>query len=183
MKKRSLSLAIVLIAIAVSISAILLTSCTEEHTHTFETEYNYNSSGHWYAATCGCGEEIVTVIPHTFDDGVKVAPSFDYQGYTEYTCTDCGYKNQADLTDKIPHSYSTEWSYNEESHWNDCIDEGYAGLMQNIGKHEFESTVITEATSESTGIAKLTCTVCAYSYEEIIPKTTHIVSLHVLFQI
>lgn len=176
MKKRSLLFIIISIAIAMILTAAL-TSCTEEHSHSFETGYTYNSSGHWHAATCGCGEEIITVVEHTYGSGVKVDPSFDYAGYTEYTCTECGYVMQAEPTDKLPHNYSTDWSYNEESHWNDCIDEGYAGLMQNVAPHQLSEEIITDSTSETTGVARYTCAVCEYSYEASIPKKTHIVTL------
>ena len=63
------------------------------------------------------------------------------------------------------HNYSSDWSYNETSHWHACTDEGYENLKKDEANHTFRD-VVTEPTYESGGYTTHTCTVCGYSYKD-----------------
>ena len=57
-----------------------------------------------------CGEigeaqEIVEKTEHTYDKGVVTKPTCCYEGYTTYTCKDCGFKFVTDKVKPLSHWY------------------------------------------------------------------------------
>lgn len=121
------------------------------------------------------GGEVCIHVPK--GAGTVVEPSFEGGGYTEYTCSECGEKFKDQFTAPLPHNYSSEWSFDMSEHWNACTDEGYAQLKGNVAEHTLVDEIITDSTSETTGLMKSTCSVCKHSFESVIPRKTHIVSL------
>ena len=91
---------------------------------------------------------------------------------TKITCTNFGTTVVEIPTDVHEHTYSTEWSYDEENHWHatTCGHEG--GKDKN--SHEFDEwTVKTPATEEAEGIETATCTICGYEKTRKIDKLQH----------
>lgn len=155
-----------------------LTSCNfldvlNSHDHTYSSAYEYNETSHWHPSTCGhnvkSNEE-----EHTFTS-VVTDPTYESGGYTTYTCSVCGYSYRGDETSQLEHNYSSSWSYDENSHWHACTDEGYEDLKKDSEEHYFES-YFTAPTYESEGYTTYTCSTCGYSYrDEIIPPFTYTV--------
>ena len=117
---------------------------------------------------------------HTHTAGELIAvvePTFEAGGYSEYTCSECGSSFKKDYTNPLKHSFSEEWSFNADQHWNACTDEGYASVTANSEAHTFTDEIITDSTPDATGILKSTCSVCSYTFESVIPRKNHIVSL------
>ena len=56
----------------------------------------------------GTAQEIVEKTAHTYDKGVVTKPSCNGEGYTTYTCKDCGYKFVTDKVKPLSHWYD-EW--------------------------------------------------------------------------
>ena len=53
----------------------------------------------------GTAQEIVEKTAHTYDKGVVTKPSCNGEGYTTYTCKDCGYKFVTDKVKPLSHWY------------------------------------------------------------------------------
>ena len=68
----------------------------------------------------------------------------------------------ADLTS---HSYSSEFKYNESSHWRECI----CGAADDLNLHSLTDKVIEEATESEMGIIESSCD-CGYKTGKYIPK-------------
>ena len=64
---------------------------TTQHEHTYSTDWACNETYHWYAATCGHGNEVSGLGEHIWDAGVVVTQStHTTAGEMAYTCTVCG---------------------------------------------------------------------------------------------
>ena len=136
-------------------------SSNTSHEHTFDDKWEYNDTYHWHSSTCGhdvkANEE-----RHNFTSTVT-DPTYEEGGYTTYTCSTCGYSYVDNETDKLEHNYSSSWSYDENSHWHACTDEGYEHLKKNESSHNFTS-IVTDPTYEEGGYTTYTCSTCGYSY-------------------
>ncbi len=121
-----------------------------------------------------CGYEKEVVIPsfshiHDYEYSVvKVDATCQNEGYTRHSCI-CGEYYDSDIIEK-QHSYYSYYNYNSDNHWleNYCnyCDDKYVDLMET---HNFEITVIKEATEKQDGIFRYSC-ICGYSYDEIVPS-------------
>lgn len=113
---------------------------------------------------------------HSYSEGVVIPPSYEADGYTEYTCEGCGETYKDNITEMLVHTYADEMSYNTSTHWYACLDEGFEELKLDESAHSFEEEIVKDSTSEETGTAIHTCTLCLYSYETVIPRKTHLIS-------
>ncbi len=66
-----------------------------EHTYDMSTWSNDNTY-HWHPSTCG-HDVVDGKAEHTFKDEV-IAPTFEAEGYTTYTCSVCSYSYKSDET-------------------------------------------------------------------------------------
>lgn len=130
--------------------------------HSYSQEYSYTENYHYHPCTdygylyLEGGAE-----PHSFVNNV-VNPDFEHEGYTEHTCSICGYSYQDTPTEKLKHNFSTEWSHNDDYHYHYCIDEGYETLTDEKLAHEY--TIIEDIPSTFTehGYTKHSCICGAY---------------------
>lgn len=89
-KKRIISLVLCIAIILPCIAALVISlrTAASTHTHTYSSEYSVNETAHWKE----CNNEECEVISeyglHSFDEGVTS------DGYTTYTCTECGYEKK-----------------------------------------------------------------------------------------
>ena len=120
--------------------------------------------------------ESATLHEHSYGEGVVIPPSYEADGYTEYTCEGCGETYRDNITQTLTHSFSDVMSFDETSHWYSCIDEGFEDLRLSEAEHVFEEEIIKDSTADEVGSAWHTCFDCSYSYETVIPRKTHLIS-------
>lgn len=143
--------------------------------HDFSDKWSINEKKHWHACTDEGCSEIADEGTHTFDDGrITKEPDYILDGEKTYTCTVCGFEKK-EAVPSLEHSYSEEWSYDEEEHYHACTDEGYENLKADKEAHDFgEWTIITRPTLTENGEKTRECTVCGYeektaaAFEEIL---------------
>ena len=89
------------------------------------TAYYYCSEcGKYYSDAEGneeieLSDTIIAATGHSYES-VVTEPTCTEQGYTTYTCSECGDSYVTDYTDATGHSYG-EWSYyDEETHYREC---------------------------------------------------------------
>ena len=102
-------------------------------------------------------------------------PSTTEKGIKTYTCKDCG----AEKTEEIPmlehqHSWSKDWTKNDQFHWHDCTAQGCTetdnSKKDGFGTHSWDSgKVLKEATTSAAGTMEYKCTVCGFVKTEQIP--------------
>ena len=158
-------------------------TCTDcGHTKTEEIpKITAHSFGEWtkldennHQRECECGEK--ETFAHTWDDGVITQnPTEEIEGIKLYTCADCGYtKNISIGTLGHTHKFATQWSMDADYHWyaTTCGHDSAEGLLNKIA-HNWDNGVETKpATHLEAGVMTYTCTDCAYTKTEDIPKTT-----------
>ena len=146
-----------------------------------ECQHEY---GAWQYADADChirncvkeGCSAVETQPHTWDNGVVTKePTTTEKGIRTYTCTVCkGTKTEDIQMLEHQHSWSTDWTSNEQFHWHDCTAAGCTltdnGQKNGFGAHTFDKgTVTKEATTTSAGTIEYKCTVCGRVKQEQIP--------------
>ena len=82
--------------------------------HTYNPNiWEHDGNSHWHPCMeCGAKAEISV---HNLTESVKPA-TCDANGYTEFTCGDCGYVYQGRIT-PASHSYADTLSFGEYEHW------------------------------------------------------------------
>ncbi len=131
--------------------------------HTWAESWSFDESQHWYACTEATCEEVSDKAAHTFEWITDLDPTFEAKGSKHEECTICGYAKDPVEINELEHSYSTEWSSNDEQHWHSCTDTGYSGIEHgtDITDHTFEDSAAVDPTYTSVGhTASKTCTVC-----------------------
>ena len=135
----------------------------ETHIHTYADYYESNESAHWRPATCGHNFK-ADYGSHNFEVEEEIEGTFQTEGQIVYRCIVCGYRKY-EKTKKRDHTYAEEYSYDEKSHWHDCLDQGYEALKSGSSAHTYKAEVIQEPSFEEEKVTRYTCTVCGYSYE------------------
>ena len=113
--------------------------------HEFSDVWSKSSTHHWHAATCIHTDLISDEAPHTGNWVITEPPTCLEEGVKEMVCTVCKFKQTA----KVPamgHSYSDEWSSDENEHWHASTC-GHEEQTKDTDSHTFED---------------FACTVCGY---------------------
>ncbi len=85
---------------------------------------------------------------------------------------------QGPTESQIELEFSSEWSYDDESHWHACITEGYESEKSDIATHtDTNEQIIKSATDTEAGMAEYTCGVCGHTYQKTLYIGTSIISL------
>ena len=147
-----------------------------EHTHawtawTETTEHTCMTDGEETRSCMLCGEteaREVKATGHTCR-GVVTAPTCTEQGFTTYTCMDCGYSYVSEYVDALGHSYETEVveaTCTEGGYTvytcSVCGDSCTADETEALG-HDYKTEVV-EPTCTEGGYTVYTCSVCGDSY-------------------
>jgi len=146
----------------------------EEHAHTFAESWTYDANYHWKGSLCEHSDEVSEKAEHIFDGKTVIPPTYESDGYTIYTCSVCGYEKQETGESAQSHNFSSEWSYDSNTHWHACIDRGYEELRSDEGEHALNETVIKAPTSTETGLGRYTCSVCGLDEERVIKISTRV---------
>ena len=129
--------------------------------HNYSDDYSFDDVYHWHQCIDPGYEDLTTdFVEHNFIEAYHASATFEKQGYTGYVCTICGYSYTVYDEEMLQHSYSNEWSVNENSHWHSCLDEGYEDLQSNSQNHLFGNY---DDYLEN-NIRRRRCQVCNYSY-------------------
>ncbi|HIV00205.1 MAG TPA: InlB B-repeat-containing protein, partial [Candidatus Stercoripulliclostridium merdipullorum] len=118
---------------------------------------------------------------HAYEQTDVVAPTCTAEGYTEYTCTECGRKYRADVVPAIGH----DWDAGEVTSEATCTTDGektYTCVSCSETRteaipaagHDWDAgEVTTEATCTTDGEKTYTCASCSETRTEAIPATGH----------
>ena len=87
--------------------------------------------------------------------------------------TSCGSSNSGNPSNGHTHTFSNEWSYNEEYHWHESTCE-HTDVVGNKSKHSFSNWITDEeATIREKGSKHRNCTICPYVETAEIPVVEH----------
>lgn len=140
--------------------------------HTYSDEWTSSEYGHWHVASCGHNVQ-TDFAEHTYGEwSVTTEPSCETEGVETRVCSICGYEEHKAIA-ATGHSYSSTWSYDENTHWYVSTCE-HSGLKNEEAEHAFGDLVtVTSATCTEEGSGYRSCSVCGYSKTEVIPATGH----------
>ena len=119
MKKRCFISFILVLVLVLSFGFSACFETTETpHEHSWSTEWSRDDEYHWYEPLCNHTAELKDFDEHNFVNGV---------------CSECGYTQRI----SHEHSWSTEWSKDEEYHWHEslCND---TTETKDRAEHDFE---------------------------------------------
>lgn len=141
------------------------TDPTNKLVHHFAEEFTYDEHQHWHVCTDEGYEHLTTEKQdHVFGDtAVDLEATYDAAGKGHRDCLFCDYSEDVVLP-KIEHSFSSEWSHDENKHWHVCTDAGYEDLIANEASHNWTSwELIQEESVSSPALEERKCTICGYS--------------------
>lgn len=96
-----------------------------------------------------------------FNKGLAIAAAFLLTGCNLFQ----------NISSKSGHNFASEWKFDDEKHWHECLDDGCEEVNES-GNHTWDEGVIdVEATKTTAGNKKYTCTVCGKEKNETIPAT------------
>ena len=140
--------------------------------HSYSTDWSSDNTYHWHNATCIHSELYSDKESHNWEDTGKIITiaTESIEGVKEQKCSVCG-KTRNVNTGKVDHvhTYSTEWTYDENYHWHPatCV---HITLTNNKEEHDWDLGVInSEPTVYDEGIRIYTCQICGCTREEKIP--------------
>lgn len=167
----------ILILVVLCLTGCKINTTNNTHSHTYLENWAYDNTYHWHQASCEHDTLSIDKAQHNFDEGTIIDPTYEEEGYIIYSCTICNYQQQEKI-EMLEHSYSSDYSYNDEYHWHSCIDEGYENLKINEEKHtDSNEVVLKQSTDTETGLAQYTCSLCNHIYQKILLIRSTITSL------
>lgn len=137
--------------------------------HHYSEEWSYDEHTHWHACEDeGCDARSAEAN-HTMNVIAHQDPTYETAGYTDYKCDTCEYSVHEDIP-QLVHHYSTDWSYDDSTHWHACTDQGYETLKDDEAPHSYGDPVFTDEHDYMTykkGINTYTCS-CGHQKEETV---------------
>lgn len=145
---------------------------TCEYTGTAAHTYTYaDKDDTQHSATCSVCEGVNNINHKYAEEGtVKQAATCVAKGWTTYTCTDCGHKNDVEDIAKKAHVFG-EWTKVDETNHKRTCTTCPAGVTpaEETAAHNWNAGVITTpATHTETGVKTYTCTTCAATKTETV---------------
>lgn len=141
--------------------------------HKYGMDWTSDVLNHWHECSV-CGDK-TNIAAHTPDSGtVTVRPTTEAAGLRVYACTECGAKISEE---EIPvlgpdhvHDYGTDWKFNSESHWHECI----CGVTSENSAHIWDGGVpVTAPTCTEAGVMTYSCTACGITKTEPVNALGH----------
>jgi len=80
---------------------------SSSHEHTYSASWACDAEFHWHESACG-HDVISGKAAHSFAKEI-VAPTYESEGYTVYTCSVCGYSYKDNYVDKLIRTYAITW--------------------------------------------------------------------------
>lgn len=144
----------------------------ESAPHYFDTAWTKDQTHHWHQNTCGhvlTKDQMDGYAEHTFGEATVLVPATcTTEGTKEKACTVCGYKVTEKYTDDTQHEYSQDWTHDEDQHWHVATCEHGGTTVKE--DHVWTDELTKEGSCTADGEIKHTCSVCGYSYTEVVPK-------------
>jgi hypothetical protein len=132
-----------------TVCGYIIASATGHVSHTPKTEWSSNATHHWNECT-GCSDQEINKTAHSYDNDCDA---------------DC---NVCERVRIVTHDYQTEWSKDENRHWNVC---SVCGEKANEVEHSFGNwTVTKQPTANEDGSREKSC-LCGTKVTESIPAT------------
>lgn len=143
----------------------------QEHVHTFSSEWTTNDSYHWHAATCEHTDQKADRAKHKWVTTITVAATHTTPGEKVNTCKVCGLtKTEVIPAETQVHSYSSEWTHDENYHWH--ITTCGHDAKGSYEPHTWDTAeILAHATCDAEGTVKYTCK-CGVTKTESIPRHT-----------
>lgn len=114
--------------------------------------------------------QIVEYVPHSYVTEV-IDPTCTSQGYTVYTCTECGFSYEDDYTEMIDHDYDEWFVEIEPTHNTEGVErrnckhcEAYETKSIEVEEHKYSTEVIAPTCTEE-GYTLYTCE-CGETYKD-----------------
>ena len=111
------------------------------HEHVFSTSWTNDETNHWHAAECEHKDQIADLEAHYDENGDRF-------------CDVCSYEMKEVVPPVHEHTFSTEWSTDENQHWH----------ASTCGHNDVKDGLADHADTNNDG----KCDVCAYQMEEVI---------------
>lgn len=147
-KKRNIFLgSLMLISSSLSIMA-----CGAKHK--FDETWSHDETSHWHACLVEGHEDTKDQADHDFNEWeIKTPAGVHVDRVETRSCKVCQYVEERTISDTGYHSYSNEWSYDENQHWHACT---YEGCTAKSDATNHTLTVVEEvpATCNADGVAK-----------------------------
>jgi len=155
---------------------------TQPTNHIFATEWSTNSAYHWHASICGCESERSDYEQHEFVATVTNATCLA-QGYTTYTCADCGYFYVSDYVNATGHSVA-QWNevssqlFDAKNCDYTVVYEGFCSACQTtvtkseqMVRHSLYARVTSLATCQSEGVKSFFCSSTECKHNTLVHHT------------
>lgn len=131
--------------------------------HHYSNAWTYDENGHYHACTDEGYEDLSKdYAGHDYEESI-VEPTFDEYGYYKYTCKVCGYYVIGQTINKKEHTYSDEYSYDDNYHYYACTDEGYEDLRKDVYSHYFSNYELTKSPTETEDGEVIASCYCGYT--------------------
>lgn len=161
-----------------------------DHEHNWSTDWSSDETSHWHqcqAAGCPLADTDNSQKDgygkHSYGEWVIDKEAVDGQNGSKHReCTVCKYRETADIPadgeivepSRHEHSWSTQWTSDETSHWHQCQAAECPitndSQKNGYGEHSYGEWVIDiEAAASQEGSKHRECTVCQYRETAIIP--------------
>lgn len=116
----------------------------------------------------------IAALGHDYDIE-EIEATFEHGGSLVYTCKRCGETHTAVTDPQLEHHYASDWNYDENKHWHDCLDDGYEYLKYDESDHDFGTWIIDkEAENGDDGSKHKVCSTCGYVVTEVIHDLEHV---------
>ncbi len=138
--------------------------------HKYATTWMYDEETHWHACIDEGYENLrKDEAKHSYSS-VVTSPTCTEGGYTTYVC-ECGASYTSDEKEKLGHSFSSEWAYDDTGHWHKSTC-GH-DVISDKESHTLSPTT-TPPTYEKEGYTIYTCE-CGYYSEktDFVSKREH----------
>ena len=141
--------------------------------HKFSNEWTYDSGYHYHASTCG-HNVVSDRNAHDFKTDI-INVTCDTDGYTLHTCKTCGYFYTDNVIPATGHSYSNEWTTDDDYHWHAATC-GH-NLAEDKTAHNFGAPTTVTPSCETDGYDYKICSDCGYELRyNIVPALGHLKS-------
>ena len=147
---------------------------TKDHSHTISEAWSSDETNHWHEASCGIEAHNTDTASHTKDSGtVTTEAACTTAGVKTYKCSVCDYEMETEEIAALGHSYSAEWTSDDDNHWHACTRDGCTEVSEKAAHDWDDGEVIIEPKCVTIGKKKFTCQTCGATKTATVSSTGH----------